>query len=177
MAALLDAATGQFAERGPAAVSLRDVAREANVNLGLIHRYIGGKEQLLAEVLAARPGMPAMTELAGSSADDLADLTLSVIAADAAYTKVVLRATLDGFDVPQMQIAFPLMEQATAAMREMLPRRDADVRVGLLVAAMLGWQVLAPFLLEVVGQPDLSRDDAAAALRPALVAFLSAEPA
>jgi AcrR family transcriptional regulator len=176
VAALLDAATRLFAERGPAAVSLRDVARAANVNLGLIHRYIGGKEELLARVLAARPGMPPL-DGPPRSADDLADLVLTLIAADAAYTKVVLRATLDGYDVPEMQVAFPLMEQAAAALREVLPRRDADARVALLSAALTGWQTLAPSLLAVVGQPDLTAAQAAAALRPALVAFLRAEPA
>ena len=176
MAALLEAATRLFAARGPAAVSLREVAREANVNLGLIHRYIGGKEELLARVLEARPGMPPLSGPAPRSAEDLADLVLGVITADAAYTKVVLRATLDGFDIPEMRVAFPLIERTTTALRAVLPRQDADVRVALLSAALLGWQALAPFLLTVVGQPDLTTAEVVEALRPTLVAFLSAEP-
>ena len=175
MAALIEAATRLFAERGPTAVSHREVARAANVNLGLIHRYIGGKDELLAQVLAARPGMPPVSPPVPWSADDIADLMLTLIAADAAYTKVVLRATLDGYDVPEMQVAFPLIEQAALAMRQVLPRRDADARVALLSAALLGWQTLAPTLLAVVGQTGLSTAEAAEALRPALVAFLSAE--
>ena len=153
------------------------MARAANVNLGLIHRYIGGKDELLALVLAARPGMPRLAGPLPQSAEDLADLVLALIAADAAYTKVVLRAALDGFDVPQMQAAFPLIEQATAAMRSMLPERDAAVRVGLLSAALMGWQAMAPFLLEVVGERGLALAEVSNALRPALVAFLAAEPA
>ena len=175
VAALIAAATRLFAERGPGAVSLREVAREANVNLGLIHRYIGGKQELLALVLEARPGMPPLARL-GRPAEDLAELVLELIEADAQYTRVVLRATLDGFEVPQIQTAFPMLERATTAMREVLPQRDADVRVGLLSAAIMGWQALAPLLLEVVGQEGLSVDELLDVLRPAIVGFLSAEP-
>jgi TetR/AcrR family transcriptional regulator, repressor for neighboring sulfatase len=173
--ALIEAATRLFAERGPASVSLREVARAANVNLGLIHRYIGGKDELLAQVLAARPGMPPVDRPVPWSADDIADLVLTLIAADAAYTKIVLRATLDGYDVPEMQVALPLIEQAALAMRQVLPRQDADVRIALLSGALTGWQTLAPSLLGVLGQSDISTAEVAAALRPALVAFLSAE--
>jgi hypothetical protein len=119
--------------------------------------------------------MPPLDGPVPQSAEDIADLILTLIAADAAYTKVVLRATLDGYDVPEMQVAFPLIEQAAIAMRQALPRRDADVRVALLSAALMGWQTLAPTLLAVVGQTGLSTAEEAEALRPALVAFLSAD--
>ena len=41
-----------FAERGPAATSIRDVAKRAAVNHGLIHRHFGSKERLVGAVLA-----------------------------------------------------------------------------------------------------------------------------
>ena len=176
MNALVDAATTLFASRGPAAVSLRDVAREANVNLGLIHRYIGGKHDLLAMVLERRPGMPALQPGPPRSADALVDLLVALIAADAAYTKVMMRAALDGFDVPQMPVAFPILERAAASLRSPLPRRDADLRVAFLGAAAIGWQAVGGLLLEVLDQDDVSIDDMADALRPALLAFLTAPP-
>jgi len=157
-------------------VSLRDVAREANVNLGLIHRYIGGKQDLLAMVLERRPGMPAVQPAPPLQPEELASLLLELIAADAPYTRIVLRATLDGFDVPQSQNAFPLIERSVASARTILPTPDAELRVGLLAAAALGWQALGPFLLNVLGHDDLDERRVADALRPALVAFLTAEP-
>ena len=48
--AVLGTARRVFAARGPRA-SLREVADAADVNLGLIHRHIGNKDDLLAEVL------------------------------------------------------------------------------------------------------------------------------
>jgi len=169
----MDAATTLFAAHGPAAVSLRDVAREANVNLGLIHRYIGGKQDLLAMVLERRPGMPALQPAPPRSTEELTQLLLTLIAADAPYTRILLLATLDGFDV--LQHAFPMFERSAAAARATLPTPDAEIRVALLAAAALGWQALAPLLLGVMGHPDLDHDVVARSLRPALLGFLQAD--
>src|ERR1700736_1596490 len=49
-AAVLEAAAEHFARRGTAA-SLRDIAEDANVNVGLIHRHFGNKSELLRAVL------------------------------------------------------------------------------------------------------------------------------
>ena len=49
-AAVLDAAARHFAAQG-ANASLRDIATDAGVNLGLIHRHFGNKDDLLQAVL------------------------------------------------------------------------------------------------------------------------------
>src|SRR6201997_2508907 len=51
VAAVLEAASELFAERGPAATSIREVAARAGVNHGLLHRHFGSKRQLLAATL------------------------------------------------------------------------------------------------------------------------------
>ena len=48
--AVLDAAATLFAWRGVDAVSLRDVAAEADVNLALIRRYVGSRDDLIVAV-------------------------------------------------------------------------------------------------------------------------------
>jgi len=173
--ALLDAATTLFAAHGPAAVSLRDVARAANVNLGLIHRHIGGKRDLLTMVLERRPGMPQVQPAPPLSAAELVELVLELIAADAEYTKVLMRATLDGFDVSQLSVPFPVIERAATSLRNELPRREADLRVAFVAAAMFGWQALGNLLLEVLGQAEISDEELAASLRPAMHSFLTAD--
>ena len=50
-AAILEAATDLFAERGPAATSIRDIAARSHVNHGLVFRHFGTKEQLVGTVL------------------------------------------------------------------------------------------------------------------------------
>ncbi|CCC66032.1 BCGM3439c [Mycobacterium tuberculosis variant bovis BCG str. Moreau RDJ] len=50
-AAILQAATDLFAERGPAATSIRDIAARSKVNHGLVFRHFGTKDQLVGAVL------------------------------------------------------------------------------------------------------------------------------
>ncbi|WP_156763445.1 TetR/AcrR family transcriptional regulator, partial [Mycobacterium scrofulaceum] len=50
-AAILEAATDLFAERGPAATSIRDIAARSNVNHGLVFRHFGTKDKLVGAVL------------------------------------------------------------------------------------------------------------------------------
>jgi AcrR family transcriptional regulator len=49
--ALLDAASPLFAAHGPADVSLRAIAREANVNHGMVHRHFGTRDDLVDRLL------------------------------------------------------------------------------------------------------------------------------
>lgn len=54
-AALLEAATEHFAREAYDSVSLRSIAADANVDVSLVSRYFGSKEELFAAVLASCP--------------------------------------------------------------------------------------------------------------------------
>src|SRR5258705_9452409 len=122
VAALIKAAARLFAERGPAGVSLRDVATEADVNIGLIHRHIGGKDDLLAAVLRARPDVPlAGASQAGASQAGGLDALLDrlLVGADAgAYTLLAARVILDGYDLVGLQGTFPVVAFIKAQLEE-----------------------------------------------------------
>jgi AcrR family transcriptional regulator len=49
--ALLDAADRLFSTQGPADVSLRAIAREADVNHGMVHRFFGTRDDLVDRLL------------------------------------------------------------------------------------------------------------------------------
>src|SRR5690606_16818410 len=49
--AVLDAADRLFAEASPTEVSLREIATEADVTYGLVHRHFGTKEALIERLL------------------------------------------------------------------------------------------------------------------------------
>jgi AcrR family transcriptional regulator len=49
--ALLDAASAEFADRGYAATSIRDIAATAGVSLSALYHYYAGKQALLAAIL------------------------------------------------------------------------------------------------------------------------------
>jgi AcrR family transcriptional regulator len=171
VAAVVQAATTLFAERGPAAVSLREVAQAADVNLGLIHRHIGSKTDLLAAVLRARPGM----EPGGATTADegLANM-VSRGFSPPAYTVILVRAALDGYDLAHLGIDFPGLGRWGAVLRERLAPLDADIRLAFVVAMLLGWHAVGLVVLDVLGHHDLPPDKVVQSLGPALTAFVSA---
>jgi AcrR family transcriptional regulator len=59
-AAILDAARVRFAANGYEHTGLRDIAGDAGIDAALICRYFGGKQELLAEILAAQPDCAAI---------------------------------------------------------------------------------------------------------------------
>lgn len=54
-ASLLSSATSRFARDGYENVSLREIAADVGVDVSLVSRYFGGKEELFSEVLASTP--------------------------------------------------------------------------------------------------------------------------
>jgi len=65
--ALLDAAAVLFARRGVDAVSLRDIAAEADVHLALIGRYMSDRDDLVHAVFGDLSGQLARTVLENPS--------------------------------------------------------------------------------------------------------------
>src|ERR1700753_2218751 len=102
-AAVLEAASHLFAEKGPAATSIREVAARAGVNHGLLHRHFGSKHQLLAATLQHLADSAAALRESGASFE-------RVEAAGELHARVMVRSTLDGFAVEELQQRFPGME-------------------------------------------------------------------
>ncbi|ULN35688.1 TetR/AcrR family transcriptional regulator [Mycolicibacterium smegmatis] len=145
---VLTHAADLFAERGPAATSLRDVAERSGVNAGLIFRHIGNKEALVAAVL-----------------DFLADELVTARGTDAPEEvieahverswKVIARALLDGYDVGALQHRFPVVEELVEAARQR-HQDDHAARAATAdaIALQLGWRLFGPFLRAATGLDD-----------------------
>jgi AcrR family transcriptional regulator len=148
-AAVLQAAAELFAEKGPAATSIREVAARAGVNHGLLHRHFGSKRQLLAATLQHLADSAAVLRESGASETDV----------ETAYdvqARVMVRSTLDGFPVAELQQRFPGME----AFLEQVRAGHRDDRTARLLAAhgmalQIGWGLLGPILRVAFGLQDL----------------------
>ena len=173
VAAVIDAAATLFAERGPAAVSLREVAAAANVNLGLIHRYVGSKDDLLAAALTLRPGPEAFP---GGPEVVVEALLVSPDADVHRYIRLFVQAALDGYDVIRLQRGMPILASVAGALRERLPDVDADMRAALMGSMIFGWHALGRIYLGELGRANLSDVELAALARPAIDAFFAAAP-
>ncbi len=164
MAAVLDAATKLFATRGPASVSVRDIAAAARVNHALVHRHFGAKHDVLRAVLER-----AVEEIAVAT-NEIADSRASLrerfkfVAEHEDYWRVLARAILDNENPRTLQRDFPNVrrmiellqaeqQQPHAQQQHALPLGPVDARivVGAISALSMGWLLFEPFLLIATG--------------------------
>jgi AcrR family transcriptional regulator len=181
VAAVVEAATRLFAERGPAAVPLRDVAAAANVTLSLIHRHIGNREALLREVLATEVaeagGAPGVARTSGDV--DLATFLRALFGRLEPDLRTVLQARviLDGYDLRSLQQHYPGIELGIGLLRQELPEDQARVRAALFAAFFAGWQLLGSTYLRVTGADAIPAAQLAEIISPLLDALAHAPPA
>jgi AcrR family transcriptional regulator len=164
MAAVLDAATALFATRGPASVSVRDIAAAASINHALVHRHFSSKQEVLRAVLEQT--VQEVAAIAAEITDAHAGIgrLFAASAAHETYWRGLARALLDGENPRTLQRDFPTVHrlitllQPDGQQRRRRPHqsassgsRDVRVVVGALCALMLGWLVFEPFLLVATG--------------------------
>ena len=153
VAATLAAAADLFAEKGPSATSIRDIASRAGVNHGLVFRYFGAKEKLLGATLDHLADVA--THLRQSEADPD-----EVRAAEDRHLLVGVRATLDGYPSGRLQSRFPGMELLLAEVRQRNPdERAARIATAHAVALQLGWRLFGPGLRAGLGLDGLSETE------------------
>jgi len=107
--ALLQSAIELFAELGPASVSVRDVARHAGVNQGLIYRHFGSKEALLAEAIEQGSSdlFPAARAAAGFDFDAMSQLMHHGSTAP----RLIARTLVDDIDISTVRGEFPVLRR------------------------------------------------------------------
>ncbi|AWT51177.1 TetR/AcrR family transcriptional regulator [Mycolicibacterium smegmatis] len=145
---VLTHAADLFAERGPAATSMRDIAERSGVNAGLVFRHIGNKEAVVVAVLDFLADELMAARDAGAPDD--------VIEARAERSwKVIARSLLDGYDVGALQHRFPVVEELVEAARQR-HQDDHAARAATAdaIALQLGWRLFGPFLRAATGLDD-----------------------
>lgn len=168
--AILAAAARLFAEQSPSSVSLRQIAREAGVNYGLIHHYFGTKDAIVAAVFRQASDRGAERI---APATDL-DTALRTLLAPRAgrrgpYAQMLSWTLLDGSDQqarfqrsPAMVRIQQLLEaewaapdDGSATTREF----DPQLVVAVLVQVLSTWPMFEPFLTAAAGLGDRDPDD------------------
>jgi AcrR family transcriptional regulator len=162
-AAVLEAAARHFGARG-ANASLRDIAADAGVNLGLIHRHFGNKDDLLQAVLDGQ--RRAGTHLVAAAPDAptaVREIFEQSVHLDQ-HVRILAWLLLDGEQGLSLNHEYP----AIAALREKAGD-DPDQQVGLMAAFAMtyGWTVFGDQLLEAFGRDPSDR----AAVERALAAI------
>jgi AcrR family transcriptional regulator len=152
---VLDAAERLFVRSGPSAVSLRDIAGEAHVNLGLIHRHIGSKDDLV-RVVFGRFMQQGLERMQGVGAwDDVVALVFTPTTDYFNYTHLLGWLLLEGADPAGLAgdgSPLPVVVERAVAETGDLDRARTLV-VGLLSMAY-GWQVFAPYFRQALGSGE-----------------------
>lgn len=165
--AILVAAADLFARKGPAKVSLREVAAAANVSYGLIHRFYRTKENLLVavmELLVSYGG-----ERLTSEADAYAAIENSFGAdLDAGqFGRMLTWAVFEGTE-PQRLLGGVRSRGYRAQIDALWEnpvepevRTTFDSNVVASLIALIGsvWDLYEPYLAELADTPDRSAED------------------
>jgi AcrR family transcriptional regulator len=145
-------------------VALRQVASAAGVNYGLIHQYIGTKDDLLRLVVRS------VSEQAAerlSTANDLDGAIREMVRSQrnpSAYVAMLGWALLQGRDAHALlgrSPALGVLVERLAQLDEAEP--ETRLRVEAMVAMSLGWQLFGPFIRSGVGLDDMADEDLDAA--------------
>ena len=169
VAAVLETAADLFAERGPAATSIRDIAARSRVNHGLIHRHFGSKDALVGAVL----------DHLGQHLAGLLDAKADGSAIGAAVDRqmrVIARTSLDGYSIGELQHRFPTMELMLKSVRgRHSTELGARLAAAHTIALQLGWCLFGDFLHASTRLEDLDDRTFARSTGSAVTLILDAE--
>jgi len=156
-----------FAEHGPASVSIRDVARHAGVNHGLIHRHFGSKTDLLTEAIEVGSFslVPGAFAPGGFDIDDV----VHAMHHGSPSPKTIARVLVDDIAVGTVRPRYPVLRNLLVLVRQMplgaRPAAVADPRLAAAAAAALvvGSSIWGQRLRETFGLVDDDGVDSAIA--------------
>jgi AcrR family transcriptional regulator len=165
-----DEALRLVAERGPDAVTIRDIAAAAAVSPALVIRHYGSKDALLAALddhvaQAFETMLAAVTDgpFEPGALPTLADLIASRLPPDSPIPAYLARLLTAGGPVGTALFR-RLHEISRRALEEMArsgaadPGADPDVRAAVLLVNDLAVLILRPRLTELLGEDPLSAD-------------------
>jgi len=141
--AILAAAKAHFALLGYDCAVLRDIAREAGVDVALVKRYFGGKEALFVEALRTSFGAVGAREWDRATfPHEIATMLADSPHLDEARThrfQFLLRAATSPTTAPLLSVL--VQDRFLAPIREWLGGEDAGARARVLAASYIGFLV------------------------------------
>ena len=141
---VLDAAASLFAERGVDAVSLRDIAAEADVHFALIRRYIGNRDELVAAVFDDLSEQLARVVLV----NPLSGQGYGVDTVMGKWVRIAGALAIAGQPLAGRTAFNPVLAMArTLADGYGLDFTAARLRAAQIVAAALGWRIFETYLV------------------------------
>ena len=126
---------------------MKEVATVAGVNPGLVHRYVGNKDDLVraAAAWASQEAAQVSEPLRGD--DRIAN-----------YMRLLAHLTLEGYDLADLDIDFPLTHRMNELMESAgFDYRDARIRT-VCCLALTSWRILEPLISRAIELDDEDRE-------------------
>ncbi|GAA4478562.1 hypothetical protein GCM10023094_22480 [Rhodococcus olei] len=150
-------------------MSLREIASAAGVNYGLIHQYVGTKDDLLEIVL--RRASSEWADYFSDAPSTEAAITHIMRPKSSEYARIVAQSILAGGTPEALLGRSPALAALSRRLEDEVERSADAVDPRVCVAAMtgmaLGWGLFGQFVQEIAGlgdQPDDSVTEAVYAL-------------
>jgi AcrR family transcriptional regulator len=170
-ARILAAAAGLFVDRGYERTTIREIARAAGVDGGLVMHYFGSKQELFQQVTHGGPGL----ELSGT-AEQVTEQVLArlgeTLATEPVQSLALFRSMLTHPEAARM------LQEGAAQYQAQLSRpiqaADADLRAALVNAVMLG-VIVSRHMLSYDALAEASPQQVIDLLRPCLYSLTRAD--
>jgi AcrR family transcriptional regulator len=144
-----------FAAHGPAAVSVRDIARHAGVNQGLIYRHFASKDALLAEAIERGSSGLFPAALAADGFD--LERVIHQLHHQSVAPRLIARTLVDDIDITTVRRQFPVLRALLDAyppvprVAAVPPRGDPRLAVAAAAALAGGSAVWGAHLADELG--------------------------
>lgn len=163
VAKVVAAARRLFAERGPAAVPLREVAQEAGVNYGLIYQYVGTKDDLLR--LVFQSASQDYAEEFGRATGATEAVEFLMRSRNIEFVRLLARSLLEDRDPAALLARSPAMFELSRRIGDEMPAagelssHDPRIVAAMLTTLSLGWGLFGGFVSTITGLSEISDQD------------------
>jgi AcrR family transcriptional regulator len=163
---IIRAARRLFAERDIASVGIRDIASAAGVSHGLVQRYCGTREQMIAQIVRQEverfsvPAPPVAKRASPDGMDDLREVLKTGMHRFEQYARIIARAELAGLEpgsmldpgrpTPAMQLTASIRRLQSRS-RGKHPPLDPALVSAYVNASLFAFGALSPWLMAAVG--------------------------
>ena len=164
---ILLAAADLFARKGPAKVTLREVAAAADVSYGLIHRFYRTKENLLVAVMELLVGYGGDRLTAEKDAYDAIDNSIGADLDSGQFGRMLMWSIFEGIEPDRLlgeARSRGYRQHIEALWKNPTPPKIRDEFDPSVVAALLGvvgsvWDLYEPYMIELSDNRWRSRED------------------
>ncbi len=161
--AILDAAEKLLLKRSPNKITVREIAKAANIKHPLIYRHFGTKETVIIAVHARGIEKVESKVAKVEIIEGNIGIFFQAVEKNKFRQVALARAMIDGVDPRFIQQQFPVMQH----LLELLKKRqketktetkfDAEMMAAILGATALGWFLFEPFLLAATGLEEKNK--------------------